>query len=367
MYSTGYDLRWMLVDASDGLLNEGRNLVIVALVGTELHIRIFDANGKRVIDKAENELISGETLKALKKQLNPLPDESGLSQEEKQKFVRNATSIAGHTHSTDGEKKSIIARGLVITGPGPSKKPQNINVPHHAHLLYGDNFWEKADWVGSNLRYNGDDPVVVVGGGETAASVVSTLIDIIGRRAVSIVVLTRGGTIFTRGEGYYENRMFTDHESWAALSEKIRQEVIDRTDRGVFSVEIARKIALAHNVDHRAIEITGVEVDANEHNILSIEGKDGKGIDRCQLLVLAFGFDAYWFTQLLDARTREAFSDESKRKQVEESLRNDLSVNDEHVQGKLHLPMVAGLKQGPGFPNLSCLGHLADVIVETYV
>lgn len=93
----GYDLRLRLVDGADGLLNEGRNLVIVALVGTELHIRIFDANGKRVVDKAENELISGETLKALKKQLNPLPNESGLSQEQKQKLIQDATSIAGHT------------------------------------------------------------------------------------------------------------------------------------------------------------------------------------------------------------------------------------------------------------------------------
>jgi len=91
-----YDLRLMLVDAADNLLNEGCNLVIVALVGTDLHIRIFDANGKRVVDKAENELISGETLTALKKQLNPLPDESGLSQEQKQKFIGDATSIAGH-------------------------------------------------------------------------------------------------------------------------------------------------------------------------------------------------------------------------------------------------------------------------------
>lgn len=93
------DLRLMSVDTADGLVNEGRNLVIVALVGTNLHIRIFDANGKRVVDKAENRLISGETLTTLKKQLNPLPDEAGLSQEQKQKIIRDATSIAGHTRS----------------------------------------------------------------------------------------------------------------------------------------------------------------------------------------------------------------------------------------------------------------------------
>lgn len=67
--SERYDLCVRSVDSSDRLPNEGRNLVIVALVGTDLHIRIFDANGKRAVDKAaENELISGETLTALTKE-----------------------------------------------------------------------------------------------------------------------------------------------------------------------------------------------------------------------------------------------------------------------------------------------------------
>jgi hypothetical protein len=91
------DLRLMSVAAADGLVNEGRNLVIVALVGTDLHIRIFNASGKKVVDKAENELVRGATLTALKKQLNPIPDESDLSKEHKQKIIGEATSIAGHT------------------------------------------------------------------------------------------------------------------------------------------------------------------------------------------------------------------------------------------------------------------------------
>jgi len=93
----GYDLKLMSVDAAAGLLNAGRNLIIVALVGTDLHVRIFDANGKKVIDKAENELVSGDTLTALKKRLNPFLDEPSLSKENKQEIIRNATSIAGHT------------------------------------------------------------------------------------------------------------------------------------------------------------------------------------------------------------------------------------------------------------------------------
>ena len=33
----------------------------------------------------------------------------------------------------------------------------------------------------------------------------------------------------------------------------------------------------------------------------------------------------------------------------------------------LHLPVLAGLAQGPGFPNLSCLGLLCDRILRRYV
>src|SRR5256886_10941291 len=94
-----WDLHLMCIAATKDLLDVGRNLVIVALVGAHLHIRIFDASGKKVVDKAESELISGEILTALKKRLNPFPDEFSLSKEDKQEIIRNATSIAGHTPS----------------------------------------------------------------------------------------------------------------------------------------------------------------------------------------------------------------------------------------------------------------------------
>jgi Pvc16 N-terminal domain len=93
----GYDLLLMSVIATTDILNEGNYLVIVALVGTVLHIRIFDAIGKKVVDKAENELVGGETLTSLKKRLNPFPDESSLSNQQKQEIIQDAISLAGHT------------------------------------------------------------------------------------------------------------------------------------------------------------------------------------------------------------------------------------------------------------------------------
>ncbi len=93
-----YDLRLMSVATPDDLADKDRSLVIVAFVGADLHIRIFDASGKKVVDKAEDELVSGETLIALKQRLDPFPDERSLSQDDKQEIIGYATSIAGHTH-----------------------------------------------------------------------------------------------------------------------------------------------------------------------------------------------------------------------------------------------------------------------------
>jgi CubicO group peptidase (beta-lactamase class C family) len=105
----GYDLRLMSVAAANGLVSKGRDLVVVALVGTRLHIRIFDARGKMIVDKAENELVGGDKLTALKKQLSPFPDQSDLSGTVQQQMIADATSIAGHTRGSLGSLTDKIA------------------------------------------------------------------------------------------------------------------------------------------------------------------------------------------------------------------------------------------------------------------
>jgi mycobactin lysine-N-oxygenase len=51
--------------------------------------------------------------------------------------------------------------------------------------------------------------------------------------------------------------------------------------------------------------------------------------------------------------------------ELERRIEGDLSVAD--LSPPLHLPLMAGLAQGPGFPNLSCLGLLSDRILRRYV
>lgn len=114
-----YDLRLMSVAAPDELSDSGESLIIVALVGDDLHIRIFDGVGQRVVDKAEAELVKGQDLTDLKEMLNKIPFSDGPSLSDndlkkwlneiqfpdddftladKRSVINKATSIAGFTH-----------------------------------------------------------------------------------------------------------------------------------------------------------------------------------------------------------------------------------------------------------------------------
>ena len=75
------DLRLMSVDKPSELISQGQSLAIIALVASKIHIRIFDAYGRKIIDKTEQDLVDVEylTLIALKQKLDPFPDESNLS------------------------------------------------------------------------------------------------------------------------------------------------------------------------------------------------------------------------------------------------------------------------------------------------
>jgi mycobactin lysine-N-oxygenase len=47
--------------------------------------------------------------------------------------------------------------------------------------------------------------------------------------------------------------------------------------------------------------------------------------------------------------------------------RIDVDLSIAGLAPPLHVPVIAGLAQGPGFPNLSCLGLLSDRILRRYV
>ena len=101
--SLGFDLRLMssLNDAS-GIPTEGKDLIIVAAVNNVLHFRIFDGDGKVVVDTDEKTLTEQtRQIEALRKQLEGLWPPYELSRSDKGRVITVVTSIVGHTPSLD--------------------------------------------------------------------------------------------------------------------------------------------------------------------------------------------------------------------------------------------------------------------------
>ena len=82
-------------------------------------------------------------------------------------------------------------------------------------------------------------------------------------------------------------------------------------------------------------------------------------------VVVAIGFDGCWFEALLGKDAGGRYRDALSGGELERAIDVDLSVAG--LAPPLHLPVLAGLAQGPGFPNLSCLGLVSDRILRRYV
>ncbi len=94
-----YDLRMMSsVNDIESLPREGKNLIVVAAVGQVLHVRIFDSDGKTVVDADETKLTDTvEGVQALKQRLGGLWPPHELTWNEKDWLITLITSIVGHT------------------------------------------------------------------------------------------------------------------------------------------------------------------------------------------------------------------------------------------------------------------------------
>ena len=99
------------VNGQRGIPIAGKSLIIVADVGHVLHFRIFDSDGKRVVDTDAKKL-SEQTrqIEDFRKQLESLWPPHGVTQSEKEQVISAVTSIVGQTEVTqileEGEKNA---------------------------------------------------------------------------------------------------------------------------------------------------------------------------------------------------------------------------------------------------------------------
>ncbi len=253
--------------------------------------------------------------------------------------------------------EAIAADGVVMTGAGPA-----ITVPgqpgDHPRVLDGRTYWLAAHQLKGEHALN----VCVIGSGETAASVVIDLVKHCHKRS-TIDVLTARGVLYSRGESYEENRFYSDPADWPRLAEAHRREFLVRTDRGVFSLQA--EAALNQARGFRTLAGRAAAIEAREHDVIvTIAYGDERERVAYDAVVVAIGFDGRWFEALLGKDASARYQATLGGGELERVIDTDLSVPG--LAPPLHLPVMAGLAQGPGFPNLSCLGLLSDRILRRY-
>jgi mycobactin lysine-N-oxygenase len=257
------------------------------------------------------------------------------------------------THDT-----TVHADALMITGPGQAEKSL---LPGNPRMLSIAQFWDRA---AGHDRISAER-VAVIGGGETAASMLNELFR---HRVSTITVISPQVTLFTRGEGFFENSLFSDPTDWTALTLDERRDALARTDRGVFSANVQEALLADDRIHHlrgRVAHAVGwdgqirltLSTNRGSENLETVHGFD--------LVIDGSGADPLWFTSLFSQDALDllelGLGGPLTADRLQEAIGYDLAVTD--VAPKLFLPNLAGLTQGPGFPNLSCLGLLSDRVL----
>lgn len=270
----------------------------------------------------------------------------------------NRIALDGARWALHTRETTVGADAVMLTGPGQAEKTL---LPGNPRVYSIAQFWHRA--AGPDRIHA--DRVAVIGGGETAASMLNELV---GHRVSTITVISPQATLFTRGEGFFENTLFSDPTDWAALTVDERRDALARTDRGVFSARVQDALLADDRVRHlRGRVAHAVGRDERIRLTLSTNrgGENFETVHGFDLVIDGSGADALWFAPLLGQDALDllelGLGGPLAGDRLAEAIGHDLAVAG--VAPKLFVPNLAGLTQGPGFPNLSCLGLLSDRVL----
>ena len=214
---------------------------------------------------------------------------------------------------------ALSADGVVLTGTGPPIRVAG-QPDDHPRVLDGRNYWLHHHSLHKRIAQS----VCVIGSGETAASVVISLLKKSHKRS-TIDVLTSRGVLYSRGESYDENRFYSDPGEWPRLAEWHRREFLERTDRGVFSLQA--EATLRQSRGFRTLAGRAASIEAGDRQVVvTIEYGDEVERVAYDLVVVAIGFDPHWFEGLLDGDASTRLEGALAGNALEQRIDVDLSI-----------------------------------------
>jgi mycobactin lysine-N-oxygenase len=140
------------------------------------------------------------------------------------------------------------ANALVVTGTGDPKSSISIRDGARNRVFNGKDFWTRLLPKVSTER---DKSFAIIGSGETAGSIAVALDERLPP-SNTIFVLCKEGIVFSRGETFQENAIYSCPKLWLEWSMDFRKRFIQQTDRGVFSQQLKSHLDRCKRIDYMA-------------------------------------------------------------------------------------------------------------------
>jgi len=253
-----------------------------------------------------------------------------------------------------GDPVPLVGDGLVVTGP---RVPKPLGVPNCFNAL---DFWDNLE------LFRGAYIVCVVGAGLTASPMVEALLSLLRPVPQSyLYLISKSGFVFSQGRGHDETRHYIDPTDWPRMRATSRREFLRRVDRGVLLPEVSEALKRARITYKTVAGEAKMETVRDHEGFLEVPVIGHRRPLSVDFLLDARNMNRRWFVDLFEKAVVERLETiVSSKESLEHSIDFHLKVND--FTPNLHLPMLASFAQGPGFPNLHCLGLLSDRILACY-
>lgn len=257
--------------------------------------------------------------------------------------------------------------GVVATGTGPARmlKP-NEQGPR---IFNGVDFWQRRGQLKKLCpKPDPDHPIVIVGAGGTAAAILAWLTRN-GYRDHNIYMIADQAALFTRGDSFFENRLFSEDEAWQELSVQSRVDFVSRLNRGVVWGTVMSEVSTATKLVIINGRAAGPRKAKPKEKWVTVDVTKGNGQPfeaQASVLIDASGFRNWWFLDLIEALPVKQRSDREFLKELEAEMEQGLYFRDSKWKlPRLHAPMVSSAV-GPGLVSLMSLGAMAERILRTY-